>query len=221
MSELQEPATAAQPSGPEGIIRAFIALNLPPLVKERLREIQKELKRGQGGAAARWTPVEQIHLTLRFLGNVPGGSVPDILAAMRSACAGQPHFELRTGAPGCFPSERKPRIIWVGVGGAVESLSRLQEAVAQETGEWGEREDRPYHAHLTIGRVGKRDSRGSSHLGVALSKAAPGRTVAWRVEQVDLMQSRLEPAGATYTVLGRVPIGEADNDGVTKRGEQT
>jgi len=191
---------------PAKSIRVFIAINLPPELKARLAERQRELKSAPGGQAVRWTPVEQIHLTLRFLGDVPAESVPDIQAAVQRAAATTPAFELQAEGLGCFPHARQPRIVWVGITGALAGLRQLQEAVERETAPWGEREDREFHPHLTIGRVKKEHARSARPLAEALNRTTTGLFGAFRVAQLDLMQSRLAPTGAEYTVLAALPL---------------
>jgi 2'-5' RNA ligase len=187
-------------------VRAFIAVNLPAPVRERLADWQRALKAQGGGAAVRWTPLEQIHLTLRFLGNVPTEAVPEIAAALQRAGAGTVPFELRAEGLGCFPNVRRPRLIWVGLAGDLVALRALQQAVARETAPWGEREDREFLPHLTIGRIKDGQTAAARLLAEALPGLAHQPPTAWRVTQVDLMQSVLRPAGAAHSSLATVPL---------------
>jgi 2'-5' RNA ligase len=91
---------------------------------------QREWQTGLNGNAIRWAPVEQIHLTLRFLGKVPEAAVPELKSALRRACEGVSGFELVAGGSGCFPNARKPRVLWVGLSGALPALADLQAKIA-------------------------------------------------------------------------------------------
>lgn len=189
-------------------IRAFIAVNLPPELKARMAQLQRELQKMTGGRAVRWTRSEQIHLTLRFLGDVPANAVADLHAALQRACTGIAPFELSAEGLGCFPNARQPRIIWLGLTGALDALQRLQARVEQETAAWGQREDREFHAHLTLGRVKPEFARTARPLAESFA-SRPKRSVGtWRVAQVDLMQSQLLPTGAEYAVMTSVPLAE-------------
>jgi 2'-5' RNA ligase len=166
-------------------VRAFIAVTLPAEVRVAVERVQRELKAAVRGNAVRWTPSEQVHLTLKFLGNVAADSLPDLESAVRHACADAAPFELTAGGLGAFPSEQRPRVLWVGVGGEVEALRQLEQAVARETAAWGEREDKPFHPHLTLGRVKTtrlRELRELSHgwLTVKASHLGGWRVSRWR-----------------------------------------
>ncbi len=191
---------------PGKFIRTFIAVNLPEELRAKLAEVQRDLKSTPGGPAVRWTPAGQIHLTLRFLGNVPADSVVEIQAALQRACAAAAPFDLEAGGLGCFPNARQPRIIWVGLAGSLAALGRLQAQVESETAAWGEREERELHPHLTIGRVNREHANSARRLAEALHAKAAGSLGAWRVTRVDLMQSRLAPTGAEYSLLAAVTL---------------
>ena len=193
---------------PSTWIRAFVAVNLPPEVEAEVERFQSELKSSLRGDQVRWTPLEQIHLTLRFLGNIAAGSVPDLEAALRRACAGVTQFELAAEGFGQFPEGTRPRILWVGVKGESDTLKTLVGRVVAETQAWGEREDKPFHPHLTIGRVKATQPRELRQLSEELRRVKAPCFGQWRVTQVDLMQSELSPSGAVHTCIAAIPLGE-------------
>jgi 2'-5' RNA ligase len=181
--------------------RLFIAIFLPEEIKTRLAEAQRALQRRMPGGVVRWTPLEQVHLTLRFLGDVPEESVPVIVEAMRRASASVPPFALRAAALGCFPDERRPRVLWAGVAGDLAGLHHLQASIVAGTASWGQHEDRSFHGHLTLGRIKDGVGREASRIGTALMEEAARDFGEWRVNSVMLLRSELSPAGARHSVL--------------------
>lgn len=187
-------------------MRAFIAVSLPAEVRAAVERVQRELRAAVRGNTVRWTPSEQIHLTLKFLGNIAADALPDLESALRRACADTSPFELSAGGLGAFPSEERPRVLWIGVTGQVETLRQLQEVVLRETETWGEREDKTFHPHLTLGRVKTNSSRELRELSRALLTTKATCLGAWRVEQVALMRSELSSDGARHSCLASVGL---------------
>jgi 2'-5' RNA ligase len=191
---------------PTQTIRAFIAIKLPSEVRAEVERVQHDLKSAVRGDLVRWTPAEQIHLTLKFLGNIPADSVPELEAALRRACAQVAPFEVSAEGLGAFPDWQRPRVLWVGVRCALAALRELQAAVALKTERWGEPEGRVFHPHLTLGRV--KNVRPCELLElIAKTKSASAASLGtWQVTQVDLMKSELSQAGACHTCLHGVAL---------------
>lgn len=197
---------------PSTWIRTFVAVNLPPEVTAAVERFQRELKDSLRSDWVRWTPPEQIHLTLKFLSNIAADSVPELEAALRRACASVPGFGLAAEGFGYFPEGTRPRILWVGVKGELDTLRTLVERVVAETQAWGEREDRVFHPHLTIGRVKTSHPRELGALSDALRLVKPAGFGQWHATQVALMQSTLSPQGALHTQLAAIPL-RTEQDG--------
>jgi RNA 2',3'-cyclic 3'-phosphodiesterase len=170
-------------------IRAFIALPVAPQVIQRMVACQQQLAR-EAGEAVRWTPEDQIHLTLQFLGNISAADLESIQPRLSNIMRS---LHLRAEGIGAFPSPRNPRVIWVGVKGEIDELRAVQAAVENATGRKEEREFRP---HLTIGRV--REGRRAE---LELSRFKDEQFGEWEAMELRLMESRLSPKGATHTVL--------------------
>ena len=189
-------------------IRAFIAVELPPAAREAVEGVVRDL-RSRTGDGVRWVRPEGVHLTLKFLGDIDAGSVPTISEALDRCAASAAPFDLFLEGVGVFPNARRPRVIWIGLGGALEPLLALQQSVERELEELGfASERRPFTPHLTLGRV--RDGvRASQVRGV--SEAIAATTVERRAElpvrEVSLMQSDLRPSGAVYTRLYAATLG--------------
>ena len=180
--------------------RAFIAIDLPPAVKAALADVAAALDgrvpRGAvGTAAVRWVRPEQMHLTLRFLGDTPANRLPALAAALDTLAAGHAPFILRLTEVGCFPNTRRPRVVWVGLGGAEAKLTALVAALEAALSPLGwPPEDKAFRAHLTLGRV--KDERAVQ--GIDWSAAVPPLEVP--VTAVHLIESQLRPEGPVYTV---------------------
>jgi 2'-5' RNA ligase len=191
-------------------LRLFVALEPPDLVRRRLAALQERLRTAAGRHAGevKWVPVENVHLTLQFLGAVPEDHVEAVKAAVAAAAgAAQPlHLELR--GVGGFPSARRVRVVWAGIAGDVASLGALVTALGRQLGPLGfPPEDRPFSPHLTLGR--SRDPRGVPALAAALAKAAEAPSAPWRASELVLFQSHLSSAGPRYEPLAHTPLGAA------------
>ena len=187
-------------------MRVFVAIPLPDEIRRRIAAFQRDWQSGLNEHPVRWTPVEQIHLTLWFLGNVPEATVPELETALRRACEGVAGFELVAGGSGCFPDARKPRVLWVGLSGALPALADLQAKIACATSAWGEMDERKFHPHLTIGRVKQAPAPNLREISQRAERMACGELGRWRVGEVLLMRSELSPAGAIHTKLAGVPL---------------
>ncbi len=189
-------------------LRLFVALDPPEAARRRLAAMQAELRRAAGRHAdeVRWVAVENVHLTLQFLGAVP----EERLAALRGALAGAAGearpLALELKGAGGFPSARRPRVVWVGVGGEVEALSSLAAEVGRRLAPLGfPPEERPFSPHLTLGRA--REGRGAPGLGGALAQVAGMEGAPWRAAEIVLYRSHLAPSGARYEALDHFPMG--------------
>jgi 2'-5' RNA ligase len=193
-------------TNPSDHVRAFAAICLPDVLKQRIGEFVASLQQGLGRNLIRWTQPEQVHLTLKFFGNVAGEQVPSLVAALEQSVAGLAQFELRLGELGAFPSLGRPRVIWLGLLGNRTAAEELQTRVDRSTRDFGNHsEARPFHPHLTLGRVREFGSA-SRQVGERLRSTSCPLTGAWQVEGISLMQSRLSPKGSSYLELALIPL---------------
>ena len=185
-------------------IRAFIAVPLEPELAAEINKVQQRLN--SPGGAVRWISPEQLHLTLQFLGNVTADRLDELTAALRRACARTAPFQLALEGAGCFPNTKSPRVVWIGIQGDLEPFRKLQEQIAQETKNFGDRgAERAFQPHLTIGRV-KTSGLEGRKAGQVIECASVPKLGEWTVHQVLLVQSELTPGGARYTTLAAVPL---------------
>jgi 2'-5' RNA ligase len=191
---------------PETPWRLFIALPIPPPLRDRLKALQRDLARCLPARAIRWTHPEQIHLTLRFLGNVASESVAALSAAMDRAATHTGPIPLRLAEPGCFPNRHRSRVFWVGLAGDLERLTSLQARVVAATGAFGDHaEDKSFLPHLTLGRTGAHGLHLPEDWGRSLEQEAQDD---WIADRLLLVRSELDPAGARHTTLATVKLAE-------------
>ncbi len=195
-----------------GTIRCFIAIEITDSVRRSLAELQEDLAAQVPRRAVRWVDPENIHLTLKFLGDTDATAIEGIGKRLEVAAASFEPFAVQLGELGCFPNPRRPRVIWVGVNAnpvtdsgdiGQQPLPGLQRRLERGLVELGwPAEKRRFHPHLTLGRV--RDS-----------KAVVAARLPWghkrvrgqqSVEALCLFQSDLRPSGAVYTVLKRARL---------------
>ncbi len=185
------------------MIRSFIAIDFPEETRKALEDIQKELK--QCGAGVRWVKPGSIHLTLKFLGNIHLAQVEDIALAVAEEIRDQPPITLGAAGLGAFPSRRKPRVVWIGMEGEVQRLTRIQARVENALEPLGfVREKRVFQPHLTIGRV--KDRRRLQALIDAMATLDMEPFNSFDADEIILYKSDLRPTGAIYTKLHRMPL---------------
>jgi 2'-5' RNA ligase len=186
------------------LIRAFIAVNLAPAIGEEIAKVQVALKNAQGDV--RWTRIEGMHLTLKFLGDITQAQVAPIITALRASLSDQRSFPVQAIGLGAFPNLRRPKVLWVGLRG--EGLAGLQEKVESALVALDfPREERGFTPHLTLGRV--RSMRGWEQVLAVVRKHEQIRFGESVIELVTLYQSILRPDGAVYSPLGTVPLQQA------------
>ena len=183
-------------------MRAFIAIEISEEARAALAALQEALR--PVGADVGWTRPESLHLTLRFLGEIDERQAGAVAAAMREGARAWPPLALRLSGTGAFPNARRPRILWAGLDGELERLAGLQAAIeARLVGLGFAREEKPFHPHLTLGRI-KTERRTRELLAEAARHPLPAPT--WTGAEIVLMQSELLRTGARYSVVAHAPL---------------
>ncbi len=179
-------------------MRVFVALNLSTAEHARLSQATAGLR--EAGYPVRWVPPENVHLTLKFLGEVAEGRIAELSMAVDEAAAGVGAFRLAVGGLGAFPSLSRPQVIWVGVQlhATLEALQRSLEDALAERGY--PREERHFRPHLTIGRA-RKGAKPREFQGLEELVARTPYDDAFEIRSVDVMRSRLMPSGALYDVV--------------------
>jgi 2'-5' RNA ligase len=183
--------------------RLFVAIELPSSVLVQLAEAQDSLKKRTPPGTVRWVNPKGIHLTLKFLGDVPVTKRSSLEQALTTAVEGHAPFMLSTGGLGCFPNTNRPRVVWIGLRNQVEVLSALRDATERLIAPLGyPTEDRPFSPHLTLGRVQREARRDDvQRLGESIANFPAPPAQQWQVTSVSLIRSELKPTGAVYTPL--------------------
>ena len=186
------------------MLRTFVALGIGEQVRRRLVAAQEQLKAAK--ARVTWVPAENLHVTVKFLGDVAEQRVSDIASALAKAARGIEPFVMSVQGLGAFPNLRRPRVIWAGLGEGAEQAARLAEAVERELEPLGfEADARPFSSHITLGRV--RSAVGISALTSLVQQQRHTQFGSAPAEQVALMKSELRPTGVVYSVLHALPLG--------------
>jgi 2'-5' RNA ligase len=199
--------------------RLFIAIPLPRSLLERLGDVQYRLQGKVPHRSVRWVRPEGIHLTLKFLGDTPRDRIPTIQEALTVVARNAPVCELTVEGLGCFPSPRRPRVLWVGVQEPAGRLKALWRAVEEAMMAIGYKPERHgFSPHLTLGRVRRHTSRGDEHqIGEAVTGTTVDRLAEFAADHFELIRSVLKPTGAEYTTLATFRLG-GDQSG---RAEQS
>jgi 2'-5' RNA ligase len=191
-------------------VRTFVAANFDAALREQLFAAAAPLRDAAPSVA--WVKSHLLHMTLKFLGEQSVDFVAQLTASLESLLIEHPPGSVRLQGYGAFPNFRDARVVWMGGNDSDTgnkqplALAGLAKAVDDACASLGiAREERPFRAHVTLGRVRKRLSRSESR---RLEEIAAQRHEAfpWHVGSVDIMRSDLGPAGPTYTVLHSVPL---------------
>ena len=190
-------------------MRAFLAVPPPPEFHSTLGALQEHLRGLPALADFRWIPAENVHLTLRFLGEIDEAQARAAGDALEAAAAGGSAFDLPLERFGVFPHLKNPNVLWAGPNETPEALASLAEGLAGGIeGAGFPREPRPFHSHLTLGR---RRVRGRAPAGLEGELDAAERR--WleppptlRAAEAALFRSELRASGAIYTALRRVAL---------------
>ena len=182
-------------------IRAFLAVELSAPIRERLAAAARDLR--GAGADVKWIDPAVIHLTLKFLGELAPERVEALKSRLAAATAGFGRFPIEVRGLGTFG--RPPRVVWAGIAegaGRLGELARIAETEAAAVGV--AREDRPYSAHVTLGRV--KSPKNGGKIQTAAEARADEIFGRQEVGEAVLFQSRLTPAGAIHTPLDKYPL---------------
>ena len=187
--------------------RLFVAIELPGPVKEQIAIVQEELKRATREAQVSWTKPEQLHLTLKFLGNVDLAQVDAFHQAVRAACKDFGPLRLVAKGIGAFPDWRRPRVGWVGVNDNQGRLAKLQQFIEAAMSPFTkEKPEGEFTGHVTLGRLKWINRPETRVLAAAAQLFAEKVFGEWTVETLAVMRGELSSAGAQHSELFRVRL---------------
>jgi RNA 2',3'-cyclic 3'-phosphodiesterase len=181
--------------------RLFVAIDLPVSVKQQLSSLSTRID------GVRWTETTNLHLTLRFIGDVPQHTVSAIQAALLSVQS--PPFSLQVSGVGTFPGNprKPPRIIWAGLSSQPPALTSLYETIEANIRVLGlPPDDKPYTPHITLARVKSSDNHTATAIHQFIERNAGFHSEAFIPSEFHLMESQLAPSGPKYVSLARYPL---------------
>lgn len=184
------------------VLRAFIAIELTATTQAAIEKQIARLRQSLGNDLIRWISPQNIHITLKFLGDIDSAHVDFLKQMLLRDLDSQTGFEVQIGGLGSFPTSKRPRVLWIGIH-APASLASIQRMVESGTSRLGyEKEERPFSPHLTIGRVKQNlPAADLQKIRLALESLQLGNIPATRVDSVHLFRSDLKPTGSVYTKL--------------------
>lgn len=184
-------------------IRSFVALNIPDAVAGTVGPFVDDLRGKVRGV--RWVRTDQLHLTMKFLGDIDGGDVPAIAEALEGVAAHVSSITVSIRGTGYFPPGGRPRVVWLDMADGADEIAALQGRMEDVLETLGfAREGRPFRPHLTIGRVKELGERA-----VLTSLLAAAKERHWGTfcaETIHLMRSELFPTGPRYSILREVRL---------------
>jgi len=188
-------------------VRSFIAIELPDEVKSGIAQLQAQLKTGKQ-PPVKWVNPYSIHLTLKFLGSIAVDKISEITGAMEVAVKRMSPFHLEVKGLGVFPNLRRVQVVWVGVSGEVDQLSRLQQGIESNLVPLGfTPESRPFTPHLTLARLREQaspDERQS--FGQLIASTRFEAVYDFSVDSINLIRSQLTREGAIYSRISSVKL---------------
>lgn len=178
-----------------GTMRVFLAVFPSPVAQEAAARVIERLR--QPGDGVSWVKRENLHYTVRFMGELGESGLARVTQAARGAVVGHRRFEAALGPVGGFPNAQRARVLWLGLSEGAEALAAVAQAVEQALRGYGfDRADRAFTSHLTIGRVRARNQDWSQRLAGVSAEASPR----FAVDRVSVVQSTLSPKGSIYQV---------------------
>ena len=181
--------------------RLFIGAELPATLRARVRDHIDRLRHTVPDVRASWAREENLHLTLKFLGDTPVSKVEALSQAVARAAAQVSPFSAIVGGCGAFPPRGQPRVLWIGIDDPTAGLMKLYRSLEDESFQSGfRREERPFNPHLTVARL--RQPHGSRRL-AEVHQQMGFAPVTLKVSDVCLVRSELRSEGSRYTVIAR------------------
>jgi 2'-5' RNA ligase len=198
-------------------IRSFLAFELPDDIKTIVARVSGEIRKTS--LDVRWVRPQFIHLTVVFMGDIESEQIPSMGESLGAVCSRHSPFTIFLKPMGCFPNIRNPRVIWLGIDGDLERMSRFRDDLLHALSSFGiKEEERAFRPHLTLGRFkkpGKRQTELEQLLATYKELSSPARTLS----ELVLFRSDLKPGGAVYTKMVSWPLSGAgaQSPGISKR----
>ena len=188
-------------------MRTFIAVDFPPDMLARINEITTFLKKETASNALKWVETNNLHLTIKFIGEISVSKVEQVKQTLTKSLEDQFAFDIEIGGLGMYPNKNNPRVIWLGVNNG-EPLIQIANNLDQALSDLDIKpERRSFSPHLTIARVRRNTDKSSAiTIGKTLSQFKVETLGAITIDQVNLYHSKLTPSGPIYTILHSVSL---------------
>ena len=189
------------------LLRAFIAIELPKPLQDAVEKQTARLRQTLGNDIVRWVPTQNMHLTLKFLGDIAASHVDFLRQMLAREADSHSQFDLQIDGLGSYPTSRRPRVLWAGLHAPADLIS-LQKSIEAGTTRLGyEQEEHAFSPHLTLGRVRQTISQTEMQkVRTALDTIQLGNIGTARVDSIHLYRSDLQPSGSIYTKLFSAPL---------------
>ena len=188
-------------------IRTFIAIPLTKAIEKPAIRLITRLQSPDD--AIKWVPTDNLHLTLKFLGDVDNVELPKICDTIRRVCRSTEPFTLEFGGTGGFPETQRPRVLYCGIQGETKTLCELVSSLEKQLADLGfKQEPRDYRPHLTLGRTRSSSRRANDDVVARLHAENDVDLGAMRVESVQVIASFLDKSGPTYNVIDTIDLGD-------------
>lgn len=184
------------------LLRAFIAIELPKHIQDAVEKQTARLRQTLGKDVIRWVPTQNMHLTLKFLGDIATSHIEFLKQLLAREAESHPQFDMQIGGLGSYPTSRRPRVLWAGLHAPADLIS-LQKSIEAGTTRLGyEQEEHAFSPHLTLGRVRQTTSPAEiQKVRSALDTIQLGNIGTARVDSIHLFKSDRLPSGSIYTKL--------------------
>ena len=188
-------------------VRLFIAIPVPPAVRAEIGRTQTRLQRESPPGTVRWAPLDQFHITLKFLGDVSSEHLAALQEILRPICARFAPLDLSARGIGFFPHANQPRVIWAGAADRQDRLQELHRQIDEATQPLAPTE-RPekFTGHITLGRFKPGGHGGIPRLLAAVSTLRDRDFGNWQAGEVHLVQSQLTSVRAEHLLLAAYPF---------------
>lgn len=184
-------------------MRTFIAAEIGSAAKEKIADAVKDLEKKD--LPVKWVSKENLHITLKFIGDIDGSLSEKTVLAVKAALKGTGSFDIELGGLGTFPAGRLPRIIWIGIKKGALELAAIAGGIDRELEAQGicGKEEKAFSAHVTIGRV---KGPGPGKIEEALKGLKDAGFGMVKIESIDIMKSSLAPDGPVYGLIEKIGL---------------
>lgn len=185
-------------------MRAFFCLEIPKRIQNEMAKLSEEISQP---AYVKWVNSENLHITLKFLGEIESGQLPKIKETAHEVTTQLSGFDMNIDKLGSFPSQSYPKVVWLGSSSEPKKIHRLHDRLETDLENMGfSREDRDYVPHVTLGRTKEKNDRKIKDFGKKIGSFSMDKCWNVKVDELTLMKSDLRRSGPVYTPVVKLPL---------------